>query len=487
MSATAVNQNFTDAGTALTGSLARDGQSSMTGQFKAIAGTVGAPGISFGVDTNTGFRRASEDEMRWVSGGADRFYIDSTGKAFVLGDLNLSGNIGLTAPIVIATSSASLLTLRRTENDTTARTVEEWQSGSGAGAKGTLQVVGDGNNAVETLRWRVNGVAAFETTQSLFTADVPLAVGSNITLSPNGYTDFTEIVAPSNPASNVARLYAVDAGGVTKLNYRDSAGNVTNIPAGVDLQVFTTSSTWTKPAFGTVAFIQTWGSGGSGGRGGAAAGGAGGGGGGYSERFIAVASLSAAVSVTIAAGGAAQTSNATGGNNGGTSSFGAYLAAGGGGGGGASSTGGGGGGMGANDGASGVASGNGGLPRGTIGASTTGIVGNANPFGGAGGGSGATGAGETGLMGGGGGGGSSATNGAAGGTSVYGGAGGGGGAGNGTGGNGGTAVLYGGNGGAGATAAALGGDGTAPGGGGGGSESANSGAGARGEVRIMVW
>lgn len=95
MSATAVNANFVDAGNELTNSLARDGQSSMSGQFKAIDGTTSAPGIAFGADTNTGFRRASSDEMRWVAGGTDRMYVDSAGKAWFLGDVDFAGAFNL--------------------------------------------------------------------------------------------------------------------------------------------------------------------------------------------------------------------------------------------------------------------------------------------------------------------------------------------------------------------------------------------------------
>jgi len=99
MSATAVNANFTDAGNELTNSMARDGQSTMTGQFKIIDGSVDAPGIAFGSDTNTGFRRASADEMRWVGGGADRMYIDSAGKAYLLGDLDVAGDLNVQGAI----------------------------------------------------------------------------------------------------------------------------------------------------------------------------------------------------------------------------------------------------------------------------------------------------------------------------------------------------------------------------------------------------
>lgn len=486
MSATAVNANFTDAGTALTGSLPRDGQAAMTGQFLAIAGTEAAPGISFGADPNTGFRRASEDDIRIVTGGLDRFYIDSTGKAFALYGMNISGDIGLTAPIVIATTSASLLTLRRTENDTSERTLEEYQSGSGAGAKGRLSSVGDGNNSVTTLRWKVNEISVFDATQSLFTVYQDVAIGSSIAIDTAGYIDLAEISTPSTPAANTARLYAVDVAGVTKLQFKDGSGNVTSLPQGADLQTFTGSGTWTKPSYGTIAFIQAWGGGASGGRGGSGDGGGGGGGGAYSEKYIALASLSASVSVTIGAGGAAQTADNTAGNVGGNTTFGAYLTAYGaaaGGGSGADNSGGGGGGL------SGAGSGTtGGGPTGTIGGVTTGAADNANPFGGGGGATTSGSAGGTGLYGGGGGGfGSQAASPTAGGSSVFGGGGGGGGADTAAGASGGTAVIYGGNGGAGGTDTTQGTAGTAPGGGGGGSENANSGAGARGEVRVTVW
>lgn len=124
MSATAVNANFTDAGSELTNSLARDGQSAMSGQFKADDGSQAAPGITFGTDVNTGFRRASSDEMRWVAGGTDRFYVDSAGKAWfigavdVAGDLNLAGAITGLADIVAIEALTGAGALKRTGSNT---------------------------------------------------------------------------------------------------------------------------------------------------------------------------------------------------------------------------------------------------------------------------------------------------------------------------------------------------------------------------------
>lgn len=494
MSATAVNGNFTDAGAELTNSLARDGQSSMSGQFKAWEGsstTSVLPGIAFGLDPNTGFRLASSDEMRWVSGGVDRFYIDSVGKAYALGALEVQGTASIGGAVVIATTSTALLTLRRTENDTTARTVEQWESGSGAGTDADLQVVGDGSNAVATMRWRVNSAAVFETTQSLFTHDVDTAIGANIRFDTDGYLDMTEITAPSSPGGNIARLYAVDQSSVTRLAFKDAAGNLTTIGQLTDVQVFDATGTWTKPVTGAIALVQTWGAGASGGRAGTGDGGGGGGGGAYSEKLIVLASLSASVAVTIGAGGTAQTSDNTDGNAGGDTTFGAYLTGYGGGAGNGDGTdngGGGGGGLTAAGAAgSGATGGNGGAPRGVIGAETTGAAGNANPFGGGGGASSADTGGGAFWGGGGGGFGSAASSPTAGGFSVFGGGGGGGGADSAAGAAGGSAVVFGGNGGAGATGTDVATSGTAPGGGGGGSEGGNSGAGAAGRVIVTVW
>lgn len=87
----AVNADCTDMGTAITGTLPLDGTVGLSGQFKAVDGTRAIPGIAFASDTNTGFRRNGADEMRWVGGGADRFYVDANGKGWILGDTAIAG------------------------------------------------------------------------------------------------------------------------------------------------------------------------------------------------------------------------------------------------------------------------------------------------------------------------------------------------------------------------------------------------------------
>lgn len=87
-----------------------------------------------------------------------------------------------------------------------------------------------------------------------------------------------------------------------------------------DVQTFNASGTWTKPARGTMAFIQVWGGGGAGNTDGGAGTNGGGGGGGYAERTIPLSSLGATETVTVPAAASA-------GNAGGTCSFGTWTVA----------------------------------------------------------------------------------------------------------------------------------------------------------------
>lgn len=64
----------------------------MTGALGIIAGTVGAPGLYFSGDTNTGLYSPSADTVRLATGGAQRLSIDSTGLVISQG-LNVQGTL----------------------------------------------------------------------------------------------------------------------------------------------------------------------------------------------------------------------------------------------------------------------------------------------------------------------------------------------------------------------------------------------------------
>jgi len=69
ISSAAVNSDLSDIATALTGSFARDGQSTMLGQFKALDGSLLAPGYSFGNEVTTGLRRPAAGQIGVVLQG----------------------------------------------------------------------------------------------------------------------------------------------------------------------------------------------------------------------------------------------------------------------------------------------------------------------------------------------------------------------------------------------------------------------------------
>jgi hypothetical protein len=65
------NTTLDDIATAMTDSLSRSGDGGMLAQFLAVAGTVGAPGISFSLDPTAGIYRNASGDLRMAIAGAD--------------------------------------------------------------------------------------------------------------------------------------------------------------------------------------------------------------------------------------------------------------------------------------------------------------------------------------------------------------------------------------------------------------------------------
>lgn len=87
ISSAAMNSDLSDIASAMTASLARDGQGGMTAVLP-----LNASGFSYTNDTNTGMYRTGSDAQAIKCGGTDVFAISTTG-AGVTGDLSVSGSI----------------------------------------------------------------------------------------------------------------------------------------------------------------------------------------------------------------------------------------------------------------------------------------------------------------------------------------------------------------------------------------------------------
>ena len=96
-----------------------------------------------------------------------------------------------------------------------------------------------------------------------------------------------------------------------------------NATGSLDVQTFTASGTWTKPAGAQFVYVEMIGGGGSGGKSGSGDGGGGGGGGAWHTRWFDADDLGGTETVTVGAGGAAQASVSIG-NDGGDTTFGSH-------------------------------------------------------------------------------------------------------------------------------------------------------------------
>lgn len=256
---------------------------------------------------------------------------------FVLADAT-SGGFTVTLPA--SPSVGALVAVKKT--DATANVVTV------APAAGTID--GDANATIVSE----DAGAVFEYTGSMWT--VASVMSSGGALVPDGSVTTAKLAAGAVTAAKLANT-AVTAGAYTSANITvDAQGRVTaaangsggtvadgsittakladgavtpakttGVAKSVQVDTFTTSGTWTKPAGAVMveAFVITPGSSGGSGRRGAAGtvrgGGGGGAGGGFARGTIPASLLPATVAVTVPAapaGGAAVTTNDTNGNAG---------------------------------------------------------------------------------------------------------------------------------------------------------------------------
>src|SRR5690606_10440417 len=100
------NTTLSDLATAMTGSLARNGDGGMTGQFKADSGSGAAPGISWASETTSGWYRAGTGDFRFSIAGTDVVTITASGVTATWTALSVTGNatIGGTLGVTGATT-----------------------------------------------------------------------------------------------------------------------------------------------------------------------------------------------------------------------------------------------------------------------------------------------------------------------------------------------------------------------------------------------
>lgn len=172
-----VNSDFSDIATALTGSIAADGQTPITGQLKGAQGSV--PTYSISGDLNTGFGSSSADTAYIQCGGViiasytstteTVLALTVTNSATVGGTLSVTGNFGVTGNLLVNTN-------KFTVDAATGNTVV----GGALGVSGTAAITG--TLAVNTNKFTVDAA-----TGNTVVAGT-LGVTGNVTVNTNKFT-----------------------------------------------------------------------------------------------------------------------------------------------------------------------------------------------------------------------------------------------------------------------------------------------------------
>lgn len=182
IASTWANTTLSDLATAMTNSLDRTGTAAgMTGQFRAAAGAVGAPGISFQLEPTSGFYRNASNDIRFSVNSADVWkYVGSAGTFVVIppligvycdqvvnggtlsgGTLVINCNNGNVEEVTLGAGSniVNITNIALTQNTVQALTIIFIQDGSGSRLLPTLQLNGVG----ATIKWD-NGLTPVLTT-----------------------------------------------------------------------------------------------------------------------------------------------------------------------------------------------------------------------------------------------------------------------------------------------------------------------------------
>src|SRR5258706_10409396 len=150
ISSAAVNSDFSDIAVALTGSLPIDGSAGMTGPFKVGSGNVGAPGIAFTSDTNTGFYLAGTHQIGWSANGVQQATFNSSGSVTWQGGATWGGAVTFngTSTFNGATNLAGNVTFNATTYTFGAGALAGWYTA--VAPKADIALIIDGGGSVIT-------------------------------------------------------------------------------------------------------------------------------------------------------------------------------------------------------------------------------------------------------------------------------------------------------------------------------------------------
>lgn len=222
----AVNQNFSDIATGLSNVLTRDGQAGMTAVFKAVSGSVSAPGISFNSDATAGLYLSSTGIVGLVAKSlgllvnssifqAASATVQAGGSGYAVGDtITETGGTAITnAVFTVATisgSAVSTVTVAYPGNYTVAPSNPVSQgstSGSGTGCTLNITFAAQFASSIVTneagaLPWQRLGASSFmsglmASANALALARSTVTYGSGLTLS--GATSPPTLTATVSP------------------------------------------------------------------------------------------------------------------------------------------------------------------------------------------------------------------------------------------------------------------------------------------------
>lgn len=207
ISSTWANGTLTDIATALTDSLSRSGLGAMTAPLQLAAGVIGAPGLTWSLETTAGFYRAGAGDFRFAIGGVDVATVVAgglTARAFVPSASTVPSN-GMYLPSANTLSWATNTTLAMTLSSVGALTTVGSQTGTAMIPTGSaVPVNGLYLSAANTLAFSSNTTlrGSVNSTGNWVLA----APSSGVALSVVGLSGVTSPAATFENASSIARL-----------------------------------------------------------------------------------------------------------------------------------------------------------------------------------------------------------------------------------------------------------------------------------------